>query len=353
MFHAVFIIDSGAARVGDDISEGCYANKNALVKVFNEVFSGPRDGRFKHYVLDGNSASPSYLKFFFEEHMPKEVVRGVDTLFVSYCGHGTQHQDGKHEFAMSNGSILRSDLRTYLLTAGARLSVLHSDTCSSYPGQVAFPARNVPAKWKGFEALFFDTSGLVDITAARPGEFAWSTSEGGFFSRTFTRLLCEDFDNLDTDSDGTLTWKEFFGKVRAETDKLFDEVKANSSPNSKIRGSNAQLPTHHSLGPMEWERRLKIVNDRSDTLCFWAKVRAYNSETRQWVWTSVARWEIEPGKTTYLHQDGWGVKGNAFVWWGSNLRGTVKYGNKNTTLTFLDPTDANEGIEDYVLRFAD
>ncbi len=63
---AVFVIDSEAGTVGDDISPGCYANKNALLEVLNEIFSGERAGRFEHWVLDcriskmGASRFPSW-----------------------------------------------------------------------------------------------------------------------------------------------------------------------------------------------------------------------------------------------------------------------------------------------------
>src|SRR5207244_3647167 len=130
-----------------------------------------------------------------------------DAVMVFYSGHGVVDENGHHIFATSGGSLERDELRSKLIDLKVRLAVLVSDTCSSYEGQVAVAPRRVPAVWAGFNDLFFKSSGLVDITAATPGEFAWSQRDkGGFFSIAFAHALCLPKDSFDVDGDDPLTW---------------------------------------------------------------------------------------------------------------------------------------------------
>jgi hypothetical protein len=88
-----------------------------------------------------------------------------------------------------------------------------------------------------FEQLFFETGGMVDILSCEIGEASFgSDATGGLFTRACTRLLCSPVSESDRNGDGRVSWPEFFGQLRADTQQI-------ASSRGKI-----QKPTHWYLG---------------------------------------------------------------------------------------------------------
>ena len=253
--HIVMVCDTKA----EGISGGVKADQQALAAVLSEVFQS-RMGRLGgHFVAREEQLTPSAVLAGISG---LKVNSGLDSILFYYSGHGgwdpTKLRMGEekgHYFAMSGGILHRSDVRDALLAKVPYAAFIISDCCSTLAevrtatAAITPAARRTPAEWKGFQDLFFRHRGVVDIQAATRGEFGWSDSvNGGLFSRTLTRLLCEPRSEFHADKeDRLIRWEEeFFPKLKSATLSLFNEAKKNSrrrmDGQAEIADAEAQTP---------------------------------------------------------------------------------------------------------------
>ena len=194
------------------------------------------------------------------EHINKWVknrrVASKDTIFVYYSGHGHIDQKARHylDLDVQNPafSLLRSDLVKELSGKRCRLKMLITDTCSNeiqILSRATSSATVVSRKRPYAEDLFLKHSGLLDITAASPRQYAWGNNQiGGYF----TAALIESFTaKSDTNKDRFLSWKEVFSATRDGTQKLFEETTFLSRDLLKMHpiGQKTQTPKIYSTLP--------------------------------------------------------------------------------------------------------
>jgi hypothetical protein len=178
---------------------------------------------------------------------------------------------------MSSGNFARSELRKTMEQTGAGLRVLLTNCCSNIAGFDP-PNRRVPAAWDAFADLLFKHRGTVDITAAEEGTFGWgSGSHGGLFTNTLTRLWCEPKHLLDVNSDGFVTWNEYFARLRFDTNELFLKARdaaGDSSEPDHISQFSSQLPYAYMLaGQRTWQLHAQLAADRwSFSETFWKPI---------------------------------------------------------------------------------
>ena len=189
-----------------------------------------------------------------------------DIIFIYYNGHGNiSGLDDKHilSFDQETGDeILRAVLREQLEQKQGRLKMLITDTCSNRvdtPFRADLAAKNInpltvsvlERKERYIENLFLQHAGILDITAAQPEQFAWSSNViGGFF--TYGLVQQSITGESDMNKDGFLTWQEVFKTSQQKTEKLFKELKEGDTPLSakdkrKIKEQETQRPFSHSL----------------------------------------------------------------------------------------------------------
>jgi hypothetical protein len=124
--------------------------------------------------------------------------------------------------------------------------VLFTDCCSNIVGYEP-PNRRVPAEWEVFKQLFFQSTGLVDITASEVGTSSWgNNANGGMFTRVLCRNLCERVNELDMNGDGQVAWNEFAGHLRHQTNAIFVATRDAARPQpdnpNHISNFESQLP---------------------------------------------------------------------------------------------------------------
>ncbi len=172
----------------------------------------------------------------------KDLQTGQDdTIFIYYNGHGNMRDsDDKHilSFNKQTGDeMLRVLLREQLEQKQGRLKMLITDTCSNRAGAsssylaAGLAAKNIniltnvrERKKPYVKNLFLQHAGILDITAAQPGQFALGDKGvGGLF--TYGLVQQSITDESDTNGDGFLTWQEVFKSSKQKTEELFKDGK--------------------------------------------------------------------------------------------------------------------------------
>jgi hypothetical protein len=241
------------ARLHVLVAADTLSNLGPMIKInvanTRAVFAGgvPAD-RLNLVVMDGADMTP--------DNILKKIgglpVKPNDAVAFLYFGHGGFDQKtDQHLFGMVHGEnvavLLRKDVVAALQAKNAGLTVLLTDCCSNVAPILAArpvtgraPARDLdPALCH----LFFRHRGLVDITAAEKGTFAWfDGAVGGMFTQALMgRLLRKPLAQLDTDKDGFLTWQELAEELREETNRVFQEEKQTWSNRDEVQ-QDTQYP---------------------------------------------------------------------------------------------------------------
>ena len=185
-----------------------------------------------------------------------------DTLFIYYSGEGQLIEADNHtlvfEPGMDENIVARADLITLLKEKPGRLKMLVTDTSSSGVHAIKPEAHNYAPELMTLlpytKHLFLQHRGILDITAASPGQEAWgSNTLGGFFTASLIESLNTE---SDTNKDGFLSWTEIFESSQRKTKWLFKEaMSANKYAKhlaDKIR-QKTQEPIAHSL-PKKMEK---------------------------------------------------------------------------------------------------
>lgn len=185
-----------------------------------------------------------------------------DTILIYYNGHGImQGFDDKHilNFDRQTGDkIIRAELRKELEEKEGSLKMLITDTCSNRavtsevvantPNYLANVDQRIKPSY--IKNLLLQHAGILDITAAQPGQYAWSDPDiGGFFTSGLFQSITDK--SADTNQDGFLTWQEIFKTTQQKTDAFFKETKEKGvvlgDGLERIRNQETQKPFSYSL----------------------------------------------------------------------------------------------------------
>ena len=176
-----------------------------------------------------------------------------DTLLIYYSGHGMINEDGMHILQfdpnVTTDSVPRAHLRKLLQQKQCRLKMLITDTCSRHddispqtPESAA--VKVVHKKQQYTEDLFLKHHGILDITAASPGQDAWGNSKvGGYFTASLNESLTA---STDTNKDKFLSWEEVFSATYAKTQEHFQGIPFGEN-NRHGAEQTTQKPFSHSL----------------------------------------------------------------------------------------------------------
>ena len=176
-----------------------------------------------------------------------------DTIVVYWAGHGRGDRvTERHYLQMANGQLLeRYSIVNDVLKKRVRLSVIITDTCAeSVAGPGAFPAIAAAVVISPlFDELFIKARGLVDISSASPGEYAFAITSpllGCLFSQVLAcpRVSLEENPHLNylaRNRDERKKWPEVIGELQGHLDAWFKECQ--SSPNASDLMKNQERQT--------------------------------------------------------------------------------------------------------------
>jgi hypothetical protein len=211
-----------------------------------------------------------------------------DALFFYYAGHGATDPEKGHFLALQelkSKPLLRADLRRAMQQHHPGLVVLMTDCCSNRYN-ITGTARRIyvdqgTAKTiqPVLRCLFYQSRGVVDITAASGNAAFGDDHDGGIFTHTFAKLIDGGIAGVDSDHDQFVTWEEFFARVQKETEGAFLTWARRHRTLGEEVNQKSQRPHAFLLGT---DRGTFAVRLRNET------VEELNYEYR---WNGMTSWE--------------------------------------------------------------
>ncbi len=200
----------------------------------------PKD-RYDLVTLAGESITADQVL----AHYKQLKVEPDDGLLFYYSGHGSIRPGKGHTLELQRGKnpLPRADVVTAMTTKKPLLAVLLTDCCSDRLGltdmisKEGVPhAATIPtAPTTLAHKLFFQTQGLVDITAATNDVAMADDFRGGYFTNAICRMASQN-------KDKALGWKEFHTAVAKETVAIHqDAIKKGIAPQLRT-GQQFQEP---------------------------------------------------------------------------------------------------------------
>ena len=169
-----------------------------------------------------------------EEWLNAVDAKPNDTVLIYYAGHAVTTNSGSHrllfgDVEMVHDTFARAELSSNLKKKPARLKMLITDTDGPIVDESVAPSvsyaetKKAETKKREFprvKHLFLQHKGMLDITAASSGKYAWGNSEDGFF---FTHALIESMARVasDANKDGFISWTEVFERAQKLTQEVF------------------------------------------------------------------------------------------------------------------------------------
>lgn len=172
-----------------------------------------------------------------------------DVVMIYYSGHGFIDEQNRHYLSFEEGdTIPRSDIISRLNELDCRLRILITDSCSnlvSLPTPVTSSPRSIGEKQdrKYYKDLFIDHRGLLDVTAASEGEYAWGNSTlGGYFTSSL-------FSSFKGDGIRFRTWEDVIKDAKDGVMRKFQETQFSTTDIRRLqtKGIKGQNPRVYSL----------------------------------------------------------------------------------------------------------
>lgn len=177
----------------------------------------------------------------FEEF--SRTVGPDDTVFVHFSGHGVIPDPTTNEQFLQFVDLelrSRNEWAEKVEALPARLKIMVSDCCSSYPVKELAEGPEEVNPWNSFYYLFRLHEGFVNITAASPGQDAYGTERGGYLTV-----------NLASDMQRYKSWDKVFQRTQTRVhQETAAEVRSFGDPSLQ-----PQKPLAYSLGSPLYDER--------------------------------------------------------------------------------------------------
>ncbi|QEL13430.1 caspase family protein [Limnoglobus roseus] len=249
--HVLMVVDN----TDPTLSPSVEVDAGRLNALFRETIP---EGRFDLKLLGKAKATSKDIKAYYQGLN----VGADDALLFYYSGHGGQDEKGLF-FALQYGGsgsakdpLYRKELADVMKAKKAALTVLLTDCCSN---------RVATAKGRGMDdeadtaasrakldspkeidprvrKLFFQSRGVVDITAATDECSYGMPIVGGFFTASLEAALRGRGKAPVSD------WKQCFAAVRGETSRIYQKADARGLIDDGGASKGPQVPKAFALG---------------------------------------------------------------------------------------------------------
>ncbi|MBA4186926.1 MAG: hypothetical protein C0467_02805 [Planctomycetaceae bacterium] len=217
----------------------------------------PKD-RYELVTIAGESITADQVL----THYKNLKVEPDDGLLFYYSGHGSIRPGKGHtlEFQRGKNPLTRADVVAAMTAKKPMLAVLLTDCCSDrlslsdLNSKEGVPhAVNAPTQLTALaRKLFFQTRGLVDITAATNDVAFADDFRGGYFTNAICRVSSQN-------KDRPLGWKEFHTAVVRETVSIHqDAIRAGIAPQLR-KGQQFQEPALINVRLTDADPQVKVA----------------------------------------------------------------------------------------------
>jgi hypothetical protein len=249
--HAVLVGDTNDPGIGKSVEKDLQNMENILRAGFQD-----HKDRLTVRILKGEDFT---LKNVLDA-LRNLRTDGSETILVFFACHGIYLPGGGHTIAMDKPAgaanprtLFRSDLRQELRDKRARLAVLLTDTCNSYPRGMELRALPTAPEWETMRCLFLLPRGLVDLNSVSEGESAYGDPlSGGFFTFAFTHLLREKFARFDANQDKFLHWEELLPRLQTGPQATYE----------RLRRDDLAILTDMALDKLPADKKAKMISYR-------------------------------------------------------------------------------------------
>ena len=252
--HALLIIMDADPNLGSTMK----VNQENVEKLLTTI-QDETDLHVKKKLLlsSRNEVRKSYIMMWLEEINPGNN----DVVFVYFSGFGgaTAEIDTKHDVFMylQDGKYRQSELAHKVQgISKCRLKILITDRCKGFLKSAPIPDHKVKTVYdKHIETkhLFMEHEGFLHISSAAEGEYGWVDKQiGGLFTDTLLHTIIQSSaSDVDTNTDGFITWTEIFDVISQKTGDRFQQAYPLLSESLKEflreQGSTSQSPTAYEL----------------------------------------------------------------------------------------------------------
>lgn len=270
--------DSGAARVHILLAMDTHAKNIEYIISADSKFLTPllkliekTDSRVSVELLTGEDVTPARIRNYFTNL----DTNSNDAICVVYSGHGAMGQDAQHYLAMKHGWMSRAEIQRLIRAKQPRLGVLFSSSCAGSGGvsekviridksQLQEPDR---IRRETFDALFFQSTGFVDLNSSRPGIVSWGTDRGTLGIHAFAQTLAAPLDSIDTlRPDGFVHWDEATEYLQSSAARATGVKDAPSLSGFQLDVQVASPMSKHAPDPMPgWRIGIEVNTHWSGT----------------------------------------------------------------------------------------
>ena len=262
--HALLIIDDGVLIEEANKSSGTKMEK-LLRGIQSETDLSIHISRLNTDFVDPESPEVASAENILKWIKNVQIGRN-DVVLVYFVGHGGAEKYTRDLFCLLlNERFFRNRLVSAISGLECRLKILITDTDSydgmpvNEPMHTSNPSDSTRVNDThvsldanvGYNHLFLQHEGFLNLTAATEGEFSCSrVTIGSFFTHAFVAAVstCPD-----SDGDGFVSWQEVFTLTRQKTMALFEEIKSDLTKSTKEEmeaiGQKSQRPKYYGELP--------------------------------------------------------------------------------------------------------
>lgn len=263
--HVITMFDTQDKKIGKSMTmeRKIIADEFETIAKYLEEFG--YDSQFSHYF--GDKCGKRHLM----NAVSNLNVQSNDVVLFYYGGHGARaYNNESDEFPqMCLGEPYQSNwvpatlIKNMIAAKNPRLSIILTGCCNKEGQGVTI--KSIVAQSQGytnesridksaFKKLFLDSSGTVQLTSSRAGEYSWCVDNGSFFCLALTNVL-------DAVGNGALSpdWQTVCQTIKEQVSGLNINTRegyAKQHPHYKINTSN----THNSTTRRDG-KTIKRVND--------------------------------------------------------------------------------------------
>ena len=202
--HIIIAADTNDQKIGESVK----ADLNMLEFVMQDSLS---KNLYSITRIEGSRFTSSTIERTIAN---LNVVAGSDSILICLSCHGGYEVKRKLHFTQMSDKqpLFQNEILGWVKRKRPRVGAVLTDACSSFVNlrnkvlpaiEGRPPAKRFPPL---FRTLFFESNGLVFITAAKPGDVANGTPDGGVFTLSM-------LDSISANLQRPMSWSEFVANI--------------------------------------------------------------------------------------------------------------------------------------------